>query len=89
MYEIKDSYEDIALSRAITILIKYASNVFNENGIAEDMFRGIGLSDISEQFSDLLTPHTFNGIYKNSNNRFNPHVALHSIVRTIRDNSIA
>jgi len=89
MYEIKDTYEDIALSRAISILIKYASNVFDENGIAEDMFRGIGLSDVSKQFSDLLNPYTFNGIYKNSNNRFNPHVALHSIVSMIKDNSIA
>ena len=89
MYEIRDTYEDISLAKTISILSKYASSVFEENGYAKAMLKSIGLSDVAERFEDELNPYSFNGKWKNDNNYYNPVNGMHGIIDMIKSNEVA
>jgi hypothetical protein len=89
MYEIKDKFEDIAISKLVSVLSKYSKDVFKENGDLMDLLKCIGLTDVAKKYENKLDPNSFNGKHKNVNSEFNPREGLHDIVDTIKSNEIA
>jgi hypothetical protein len=89
MYEMKDTFEDIALSKTISVLCEYADSIFKENGYALDLLKSIGLTDVAERFEDELNPYSFYKGYKNRNDSYNPVNGIHGIVEMIKSNNVA
>lgn len=84
-----DSEEKIALAKIGRLLTKYSKQVILENGDGENLLRCVGLSSMVNDYSDELTPYSFNTTpvktYKNASEFFNPGLAINEICIRISD----
>ncbi|MBW9150287.1 hypothetical protein K2F40_15105 [Clostridium sp. CM028] len=89
MFDLIDSEETIVLAKMSKLLTKYSSRVILENGDGKSLLECSGLSLLVEEYNEYLTPHSFNGSWKNPNTTFNPGFAINEICDKIKSNKKA
>lgn len=88
MFNSIDSQERIVLAQMSKLLTKYARRVITENGVAKSLLECSGLSTLVNKYVEYLNPYSFNGNWKNDNEKFNP-VIINELIYEISDNKKA
>lgn len=89
MFDLIDSQEKIVLAKMAKLMAKYSYKIIKENGDGKNLLECSGLSVFVDKYDEYLTPHSFNGHWKNEHPKFNPALAINEICSEIQGNKKA
>ena len=89
MFDSIDSQEKIVLAKMAKLMTKYSHRIIKENGDGKNLLECSGLSVFIDKYEEYLTPHSFNGHWKNEHPKFKPGFAINEICAEIQGNKKA